>query len=86
MTQFTQDVTPEQTPRQKSVHSGQNGYEHYRRTFIRLFGETARYHHRYEVFRDFVAMGRWRYRTFFCVPLHWKKSTWLSPGDIRLTI
>ena len=27
------------------------------RTFTRLFNETARYHHRYEVFRDFVMMA-----------------------------
>jgi hypothetical protein len=25
--------------------------------FIRLFNETARYHHRYEVFRDFISMS-----------------------------
>lgn len=29
----------------------------HRRAFIKLFGETARYHHRYEVFRDFVSMS-----------------------------
>lgn len=57
MAQFTQNITPDQTSRQKLAHVGQNGYEHYRRTFIRLFAETARYHHRHEVFRDFVAMG-----------------------------
>lgn len=29
----------------------------HRHAFIKLFGETAHYHHRYEVFRDFVAMS-----------------------------
>lgn len=29
----------------------------HRRAFIRLFNETARYHHRFEVFRDFVMMA-----------------------------
>lgn len=57
MTQLTLDMTPEQAAHQKPLYTGQNGYDHYRRTFIRLFAETARYHHRYEVFRDFVAMG-----------------------------
>lgn len=57
MTQLTLDMTPEQAAHQKPLYTGQNGYDHYRRTFIRLFAETARYHHRHEVFRDFVAMG-----------------------------
>lgn len=29
----------------------------HKKAFIRLFNETARYHHRYEVFRDFVTMA-----------------------------
>lgn len=57
MTQLTLDITPEKAAHQKPLHTGQNGYDHYRRTFIHLFAETARYHHRYELFRDFVAMG-----------------------------
>lgn len=37
--------------------AGSHGYDHYRRMFIRLFSDTARYHHRHEVFRDFTALG-----------------------------
>lgn len=29
----------------------------YRKSFIKIFQETARYHHRYQVFRDFVTMA-----------------------------
>ncbi|WP_430673439.1 hypothetical protein [Klebsiella aerogenes] len=38
-------------------HAGKSGYEYYRREFITLFRDTARYHNRYEVFRDFAEMG-----------------------------
>lgn len=31
--------------------------DHYRREFVKIFKETARYHHRYEVFRDFVTVS-----------------------------
>ncbi|MGJ3447763.1 N-6 DNA methylase [Enterobacter sp. PTB] len=37
--------------------AGHHDYDHYRRTFTRLFSDTARYHHRHEVFRDFTALG-----------------------------
>ena len=40
-----------------SLNAGHHDYAHYRRTFIRLFSDTARYHHRHEVFRDFTALG-----------------------------
>lgn len=57
MTQLTLDIlAPANTP-DRLRHVGQNGYDHYRREFIRLFRETARYHHRHEVFRDFAEMA-----------------------------
>ncbi|WP_436883071.1 N-6 DNA methylase [Enterobacter asburiae] len=40
-----------------SPDAGHHDYAHYRRMFIRLFRDTARYHHRHEVFRDFTALG-----------------------------
>ncbi len=54
MTQLTSDTAAQ---RRAPVHAGKNGYEHYRREFIRLFRDTARYHHRHEVFRDFAEMA-----------------------------
>ncbi|HCL4435961.1 TPA: hypothetical protein N2F56_004335 [Salmonella enterica] len=39
MTQLTLDITPEKAAHQKPLHTGQNGYDHYRRTFIHLFAE-----------------------------------------------
>ncbi|WP_337263710.1 MULTISPECIES: N-6 DNA methylase [unclassified Serratia (in: enterobacteria)] len=57
MTQMALDIFPEQLTRKHPVHTGKNGYEHYRRTFVSLFKETARNHHRYEVFRDFAEMA-----------------------------
>lgn len=57
MMQLTLDIlAPANTP-ERLRHVGQNGYDHYRREFIRLFRETARYHHRHEVFRDFAEMA-----------------------------
>ena len=32
-------------------------------SFVRLFGEIARHHHRYEVFKDFVTMAALAYTT-----------------------
>lgn len=55
MTQLTLDIAPLTVQRKNAA--GNNGYQQFRRSFIRLFGETARYHHRHEVFRDLVAMG-----------------------------
>ncbi|WP_230400802.1 N-6 DNA methylase [Plesiomonas sp. ZOR0011] len=33
------------------------GYDECRREFVRIFNDTARYHHRFQVFRDFVEMA-----------------------------
>lgn len=60
MTQLTLDmhapaITPD--PLELPRHTGQNGYDHYRREFIRLFRDTARYNHRHEIFRDFAEMA-----------------------------
>lgn len=57
MTQMALDISPEQLTRKYPVHTGKNGYEHYRCMFVSLFEETARYHHRNEVFRDFAEMA-----------------------------
>ncbi|MCS2151332.1 hypothetical protein MUU49_01890 [Scandinavium goeteborgense] len=60
MTQLTLDMhAPAITPDTSELprHTGQNGYDHYRREFIRLFRDTARYHHRHEIFRDFAEMA-----------------------------
>ena len=46
-------VLPTVTPRPQPVKY----LADHRRAFIKLFAETARYHARYEVFRDFVAMA-----------------------------
>lgn len=57
MTQLTLKMaSPDVTPR-KPAQTGKNGYDHYRRDFVRLFSDIARYHHRHEVFRDFVEMA-----------------------------
>lgn len=55
MTQLTLDIAPLTVQRKNAA--GNTGYQKFQRSFIRLFGETARYHHRHEVFRDLVAMG-----------------------------
>lgn len=57
MTQLTLDMSAPANASEQPRHSGQNGYNHYRREFIRQFRETARYHHRHEVFRDFLEMA-----------------------------
>lgn len=57
MTQMTLDMPAPTIEPEQPRHTGQNGYDHYRREFIRLFRDTARYHHRHEVFRDFAEMA-----------------------------
>jgi hypothetical protein len=56
MSQLTLNLPAHNISRQPK-HAGKSGYEHYRREFITLFRDTARYHNRYEVFRDFAEMG-----------------------------
>ncbi|WP_293546387.1 N-6 DNA methylase [Pluralibacter sp.] len=57
MTQLTLEMALPEATHLKPAHTGQNGYDHYRRDFVRLFSDIARYHHRHEVFRDFVEMA-----------------------------
>lgn len=57
MTQLTLDMAPQTDTPQEPVYTGKNGYDHYRREFISRFRETARHHHRFEVFRDFTEMA-----------------------------
>nr|WP_202629193.1 N-6 DNA methylase [Serratia fonticola] len=53
-------VVPVNTPKDIPSRIFPQSYpavDHYRREFVKIFKETARYHHRYEVFRDFITVS-----------------------------